>query len=260
MATKKNDKFEGFMPKFDGKMPPMPPMPVPVPLPIFGKKDEEEDKKKVDINALIDELDANMLVFWNQIIDMQKSSNSAVKDQWKKTFAQLMEMQDTFAASLPEESPEIFGIPAFLIAPKEAMKDLKKLQKMSNDYFTEQADSFADFVIKSQVESREVGKKVADNASYVRKEAAKKREETKEEVKKAVDAKKAEVKKAVDAQKAPAKKAPAKKAAPAKKKAAKAEPAKKAAPAKKAPAKKKAPKAPKAEVKAEPEKAPETTF
>lgn len=259
MTNEKCDKFAGFMPKFDGKLPPMPPMPFP--LPKFNKEEAEAKKKKgeKDIGGFMDEFDANMLTFWSQVIDMQKSTIESNRDQWLQTFDQLMEMQDTFADSLPKEFPTIPGFSAPSVSPKYLMEELKKFQEMANDHVTEQIDSFVDFYIKSQEQTREVGKKAVGDVSVARKDFAKEKDAKEKEFKEAI----AKTKAAKEEKAEPAKKkAPAKKA-PAKKTAAKKAPAKKAEPAKKAPAKKKAPVKKAEEVKAEPakeEKAPEFNF
>ena len=84
-----------------------------------------------------------------------------------------MKMQDTFTASLPEEIPVPSGMPAFPATTKNMVDDLKKFQKMVKEHLTEQADSVSDFCIKSQEQTREVGKKVADKASDARRDLAK---------------------------------------------------------------------------------------
>ena len=213
--TNNKENFEGFMPKFDGKMPPMPPFMPPMP---FGKWEntEEKDEKKSDkgVNEKIDEFDDKALNFWDQMIKMQKTSIESTRDQWNQFFDGIMKMEDSFTESLPEEVPVIPGFPAFPLTPKYMMDELKKFQKMSNEHFKEQADSFADFCIKSQEQSRDVGKKVTDKASDARKEYAKEKEAKQKEGKKAPAKKKPKAEK-VEPVEEPV---PAKKKAPAKKK------------------------------------------
>jgi len=143
------------------------------PMPPFMAKDGKTEwpdasKVKKDTNDFMDNCDSNMMTFWNQMIELQKSQIQSTRDQWMQFFDQLLEMQDTFAKNLPEELPVPPGFPAFPISPRYMMEQLKKYEEMSNDHFTEQADSLADFCIKSQEQSREVANTVVDKASDIR--------------------------------------------------------------------------------------------
>ncbi len=193
-------QLKDMVPDSNGMNFPMPPMfpmlPLPFPFPGFGSREEPETKKSgQNIIDIMDEFDGSMLTFWDQIIEMQKSTIESNREQWMQAFDYLMKMEDTFTDSLPETLPALPGLPAPPVNPKYLMKELKRFQEMSNDHFTEQADAFAKFYIKSQEQTRDVGKKAADGASSARKDL--KNKAAKEE------------------------KAPAKKKAPSKKKASK---------------------------------------
>ncbi len=203
--SKNNKKNEGFAPM-------IPPIPMPF-IPNFGNWAKPEvksyDKK---IIVFMDDCDANVMALWKQIIDMQKSYIESSKGQWQQFIDKLFEMQDSFANSLPEEFPVAPGMKSLPVTPKYLMDQLKQFEEMSNDYFTEQADSCADFCIKSQEQTRDVVSTIAEKASDLRQEEANADE---------------------------AESAPAKKKATSKKKAAQTEEAKSAPPKKKATPKKK---------------------
>ena len=96
-----------------------------------------------------DKFKSTVKSFWMQNIDMQKSSVDNGKEQWKQFFDYMMEMQETFTASLPEEAASMpFGVPSH--SPKGVMKRVKDLQEMSNKHIVEQADSVVDFCIQGQ--------------------------------------------------------------------------------------------------------------
>ena len=203
--------------KKEKNTPPMPPMPFP-PM-AFPKKPEQ----KVDFEEQWEKFEENLDTFCKQIDEMQTWDGSklnrakATKKQWNTFFKQCMEMQDSFADSLPDEFP--FFVP---VSPKDYIKKNKKFQEMANKQATEQADAFIDFVSQRQKFNKDMVSEGVKNT------------------KAKIDEKKAEAKKAAEkaAEKAEPKKAPAKKA-DAKKAEAKKEPAKKAEPKK--PAEKKEP-------------------
>jgi len=202
---KKCNQFPGFMP-LNNMMPPMPAFPAPPmsmpPMPSipFGK----EEKKA---NEVMDDFEADLMKFWKQVIDMQKSSIKSNRAQCVQFFDQFMGMQDTFTGSLPDVFPVLPGFPAFPVTPKYLVDELKKFQEMSKDHFMEQTDSYTDFFIKSQEQTRDVVGEIADNAADIRDGVEK------EEKAEAKPAKKRAPKTA------PKEEAPAKKKAPAKKRA-----------------------------------------
>ncbi len=236
----KSKEYEGFTPMFNRKMP-LPPLP-PV-LPFAFKVDysvSSEEEKGCDMKSYewLDEYDSSMKTFWDQIIDTQKSFIESSRDQWQDLYDHIVEMQDNFAKSLPEQFPVLPGLPPCPVTPKYLVEQLKKFQDMSEESITEQTDNLVNFSIKSQEQTRDMADTFIDNAADFRKECAKTIDAKSEEVKAKPEKKasKAKTGKSTTSKKEPAKKEPAKKE-----------------PAKKEPAKKKA--APKVEeVKAEEEK------
>ena len=89
---------------------------------------------------------STLKTFWMQNIDMQKASMESCKEQWNQFFAYMMEIQDTFSSSMPDDTSSM----PFAISPKAFMKWVKEFQEMANDHFVEQTDSLADFLIKGQ--------------------------------------------------------------------------------------------------------------
>jgi len=212
--TKKNNAFNGFMPMFQGMMPTMPIMPV---LPVLPMMPPMPFMKNDDGDVFSGDYTFDLNKFWEQVIDAQKTSISGTKDQWNRFFEHMMDMQDTFTESLPEELPTLPGFPKMSgISPKGIMKQLKGFQEMVNDYCVKQADAAADFSIKGQ-------EKVCDAVNAAVDSLKKEKEPAAAPVEQAVPAEsEAPAKKAAPARKAPAKRAP-RKAAPKKEAPAKAE-------------------------------------
>lgn len=87
------------------------PMP---PMPFAGCKDDEECEKKkfdIDLDEKIDAFDADMMTYWNQFIEMQRSFFQSSKDSLQQLMKHLDKMQETFEKSLPDELPAIPGLP-----------------------------------------------------------------------------------------------------------------------------------------------------
>ena len=148
---KKKKALNGFMPMFKGGAFPMPPAPF-VPWGKSGAQnapDEEDDtqkeKKRVKKERK-ENIKSTLKTFWMQNIDMQKASMESCKEQWNQFFAYMMEIQDTFSSSMPDDTSSM----PFAISPKAFMKWVKEFQEMANDHFVEQTDSLADFLIKGQ--------------------------------------------------------------------------------------------------------------
>ena len=126
---------------------------------------------------------------------MQDSSTNATKEQWGKFFGQIMEMQEIFAASLPDEIPSLPWLPDFFkpsMSPRAYMKKVKEFQEMANAYAVEQTDSFLDFCKKGQEQAKdmvsEAVKNVEDKVEQVEEtvqEAVKPEEEAEKPEKKA---------------------------------------------------------------------------
>ena len=166
MSNTKNE-MKGFMPMFPGMnaMPPMPPMPFMPPMPeqgFWGGKKGDKDVLKDQWN----DFKANLESYWNQLRDMQDSSTEATKAQWGRFFDQIMEMQETFAASLPDEIPSLPWLPDFLkpsMSPRAYMKKVKEFQEMANAHAMEQADSFLDFCKKGQEQAKDMVSEAVKN-------------------------------------------------------------------------------------------------
>ena len=104
-----------------------------------GNKEKATEKAK--------EFREQMQSFWERGIDMQKSALDNSKEQYDKLFASMQETKDNFAEFLPEDMPLM---PPFFSSPKSFRESMKEWEGMLNDYFKEQADTLADFAIKSQ--------------------------------------------------------------------------------------------------------------
>ena len=166
MASNGRDQIQGFMPRFNGNMPfmpPMPPMMPPMLFPGFGSWQKPEVKKSDSDRA--GELDPNMLTFWDQLIELQKSSIESSRDQWEDFTDQVKEMEDTFSESLPEEFPVLPGFPPLPFTPKEMMDYWQEFEEMSKEHFMDQADSFAVYYIKSQEQARDMMGNISDKVS-----------------------------------------------------------------------------------------------
>lgn len=166
MSNTKN-AMKGFMPMFPGMnaMPPMPPMPFMPPMPeqsFWGGKKSDKDVFKDQWN----DFKANLESYWNQLRDMQDSSTDAAKEQWGKFFGQIMEMQEIFATSLPDEIPSLPWLPDFFkpsMSPRAFMKKVKEFQEMANAHAVEQADSFLDFCKKGQEQAKDMVSEAVKN-------------------------------------------------------------------------------------------------
>ena len=141
--------MEGFMPK----MPVMSPIP---PMPMMKKLNEKWNEQKNDEGTKVrkEDFKSGVMTFWEQVIEMQKSTVEASRDQWNQFFKHSMDMQETFASVLPDETPSLFGLPA--VSPKEFMKKMKEFQELSNTHFVEQADSVVDFCFKGKEQIRDM--------------------------------------------------------------------------------------------------------
>ena len=194
-------------------MPVLPVLPIMPPMP-FMKNYDDEDATACDFS-----FDLNKL--WEQVIEAQKTLISGTKDQWNRFYEHMMDMQDTFTESLPEELPTLPGFPQLSgISPKGIMKQLKGFQEMVNDYCVKQADAAADFSIKGQEKVCDAVNAAVESVKKETKPA--KQAEAAPAEQEAPAEKEAPARKAASARKAPAKRAP-RKAAPKKEAPAKAE-------------------------------------
>ena len=145
-----------------GFIPPVPPMPfAPWAMPANqdSVKDEGED------NTQKENIKSTLKSVWEQKNDRKKFNADTRREQWKQFFDYGMEMQDTFAASLPDDNsllpPFAQNLP---VSPKAFMERLKEFQIMANEHFMEQADSFNDFRVQAQQQLYDMVSSVMDNA------------------------------------------------------------------------------------------------
>ena len=156
--TNRKAPVKAMLPMLRGKLPgmnrqpvlpPMPPMPMlpPVPaLPLMPNMRDGEGGWDWDGG----EVRSGMKKLWERMIDMQRSTLDASREQWSQFFEQLMELQGLFTESLPDEAPSLPGLGQLSVSPKKFMEQLKEFQEMANEHLVEQADSAADFSIKGQ--------------------------------------------------------------------------------------------------------------
>ena len=139
-------------------MPPLPPMPPVPPLPFMPPMpnnfpmpgSENAQNAKESAKAKAGELAAGMKSILEKNLDMGKAFQDTSKDQYDQFFAYIMDMEDGFAETLPEELPALFGLPVPPVSPKGIAKTVKEFQEMANEHFTEQASSAADFFFDAQ--------------------------------------------------------------------------------------------------------------
>ena len=147
--------FNSIMPMFQGMMPTLP----------FAKGGNCCGGSRGD-SAKAEELKSGIRKFWEQAIDMQRSTVGGSKDQWNLFFGHMMDLQDSFVASMPDELPSLPGFSfaqAFPMSPKSFMKELKKFQEMANAHFVEQADSCAEFFFQGQEQVCDIVCAAAEN-------------------------------------------------------------------------------------------------
>lgn len=144
----------------------MPPMPfAPWGMPGSRNSAEEEGEK----NAQKENIKSTVKSVWTQKMDRKKASVDNSREQWKQFFDYMMEMQDTFTASIPDDTPYAQMLP---ISPKALVERWKEFQIMANEHFVEQADSFADFCIQGQQQFYDLVIAAMDNADARKKEEA----------------------------------------------------------------------------------------
>ena len=108
--------------------------------------------------------------YWDQMIDMQRDWMSSSRKQWDQFFEHLMDMEDTFISNLPDEVPNVPGMPALRMSPKAFMKRAKEFQETSNAHFTKQADTMNELAIKNQEKAHEMVTEAVDKAREEKKE------------------------------------------------------------------------------------------
>ena len=163
MSKKKKKYYNGFMPMFQEGAFPMPSMPLMpfAPWGMAGNKNsagEGDDKKKEQK----ENIKSTVKSVWTQKMDRKKASVDNSREQWKQFFDYMMEMQDTFTASIPDDTPYAQMLP---ISPKALVERWKEFQIMANEHFVEQADSFADFCIQGQQQFYDMVSTAMENAA-----------------------------------------------------------------------------------------------
>jgi hypothetical protein len=86
----------------------------------------------------------NLGTFWDQMLEMQKTTVETWKEHWNKSFPLLMDMQDNLVSALPEE------IPASSMTTKDFMDKVKDFQEMTNKHMVAQAENYFNFMIEGQ--------------------------------------------------------------------------------------------------------------
>ena len=127
-------------------MAPVPPIAFAPFMPVFENQNGSREAK----NLQKEECKSLMKDFWLQMTEMQKASLENARELWNQTFAGMMEMQDAFAASLPEDVSSLPFAQLMPIPPKAYMQRMKDFQEMANAHFVEQVDSFMDFCAQGQ--------------------------------------------------------------------------------------------------------------
>ena len=161
-------QFEDIAPMSGGmELPSFPPMPF---MPMSGKMSfpmfppmpfmqmSKTDKQ-------MDGFSDNIVTFWDQFIDMQKSSIESSREQWDELTDRIMEMEDTIMDSLPEELPTLPGFAPLPFSPKEMRKQWKEFEERSKEYFMDQADSLAVYYIESQEQARDMAKSAGEKTA-----------------------------------------------------------------------------------------------
>ncbi len=133
-------------------MPPFPPMPFPVPVPPMDMS-AGDPQKEVMGKAM--ELTAGAKAAWGKALEMKKATADSSKDQFAQFFAYMMEMQDGFAETLPEQLPTIPGMPELPVSPKGLVKVLQEYEEMTNDYLVKQVESCIAFYFEVQEKAME---------------------------------------------------------------------------------------------------------
>ena len=90
------------------------------------------------------------------------------REQWNQFFENMMEMEDSFIESLPDEVTAFPGFPFGQMpaaSPKEFMKQMKKFQKMSNEHLVWLADFYIDMILRGQKQFCDVVSEADDNDS-----------------------------------------------------------------------------------------------
>ena len=138
MAKKKNKKAKKTMPMFPGMMPPVMPLPFD-----FSGDDEQKGAKAQEIKS-------NVKSACGKAIDMRKATVDTSMEQFSQFFSYMMDMQNGFAESIPEQLPTIPGMPAAPVSPKDIVKAIIEFEEMTNEFIVDQIDSNVAFFFDIQ--------------------------------------------------------------------------------------------------------------
>jgi len=139
-------------------MPPVPPMPFVPPVPFLppwgwnGPKNSEKKERRNQWYDLKEAVDTQN----EQLRDAQKLAMDACREQWDKAFPRFMDMMKSFAASLPDEAPQLPWMPSMGVSPREFMEQVNEFEEKVNEHAREQAESFRDFYMRGQEQAGEM--------------------------------------------------------------------------------------------------------
>jgi hypothetical protein len=145
-------------------IPPVPPLPVLPPMPFMpwgwsGKKNGKKNNSK----DRADQMKTGMETYWEQMRDAQKVSMDACREQWDEAFPKYMEMQESIAASLPDEVPSLPGMPSFGMSPRAFMEGMNEFQKKVNEQARKHADAFCEFCMDRQEKAKTMISNTVEN-------------------------------------------------------------------------------------------------
>ena len=121
----------------------------PIPFPPYGKAaskgEEQGSDKKAKANELKEKYKVLLKKYREENVDARKTASKNRKDKRDKAFERFMEMQETFADFISEDALVLPFVPMYSIFPKKMMKRFMEFERMTNEYFIEQAESYEDF-------------------------------------------------------------------------------------------------------------------
>lgn len=150
--------FGGFLPMIP---PPVPMMPMPF-MPNAWGSPRRKNRNENDASGKEERRSARD-AFFEQMTEMQKSWMEQSSGQWNQFLDQMMDMEDMFASSMPDENPFLSAMRAFFPFPKEATKHAKGARETAERRRAEQADSENDPVINELETERDAVNKASDS-------------------------------------------------------------------------------------------------
>lgn len=121
--------------------------------PLWGWSEDKDERKQE-----WKDFKANMETFLDQLQDIQETAIEAQKEAWNKIFPKFLEMEDSIAASLPEELPSPVGT----VSTKEVVDKVKEFQEKANKNAMEQAETAIEFCKQGQKQARTMVKDTVD--------------------------------------------------------------------------------------------------